>query len=505
MVAEYGGKLLRVVVVLVVLAGLLSSPDALAATAVNTTLTIVVGSDVVALHPSDVSDAASEAILLNIYEPLVFLSPKGKVEPLLAESWKVIDEVTYQFRLRKNVRFHNGQILTADDVVGSINELLKPANGKPYRNTLFTVNIKEAIKNDQQTVTIKTTVPFGPFLRNLAQLRIVPTKISREELGRKAVGTGPYRLVEYVEGSHFVLERFDQYWGPKPAIARVIFRIVPEASARVAEVQAGRADIVTPLVPELVPVVQRTRGFRVVVAPGTYRVTLTYNTRLDTPIRNPKVRQALNYAVNYEAIIKSVLGGFGRRTGPLIEQDLGYNPYFKDYVYDPSKARALLTEAGYPNGFEVVIATPQGRYVKDKEVAEAVAGMFREVGVNARVQVNEWGSHVAQILGHNIAPIYLIGWRGVNFDPSAALIAWDCAGAFANYCNPQVQELLRIGLNSVAIYKRVAAYRDALSFYLVDPPALYLFQETALYAVREGVRWTPRVDQLILVKTISRK
>jgi ABC-type transport system substrate-binding protein len=108
---------------------------------------------------------------------------------------------------------------------------------------------------------------------------------------------------------------------------------------------------------------------------------------------------------------------------------------------------------------------------------------------------------VSQIIAHTVSPIYLIGWRGVNFDPSAALIGWDCSGAFANHCNPQIQEHLRIGLTSVASYKRAAAYRDALSVYLVDPPAAYLFQETALYAVRETVRWTPRVDQLILICT----
>ena len=131
--------------------------------------------------------------------------------------------------------------------------------------------------------------------------------------------------------------------------------------------------------------------------------------------------------------------------------------------------------------------------------------MLREVGINARVQVNEWGAHVNQIIAHTIAPTYLIGWRGVNFDPSAALVAWDCSSAFANYCNPQVQELLRIGLTSVATYKRATAYREALSIYLVDPPAAYLFQETALYVVRDTVKWTPRVDQLVLVKTMTPK
>jgi peptide/nickel transport system substrate-binding protein len=346
-------------------------------------------------------------------------------------------------------------------------------------------------------------VPFGPFLRNVAQLRIVPSRVSREELSKRTVGSGPYRVTEHVEGSHFTMERFDQYWGPKPSIARVTFRIVPEASARVAEIQAGRADIVMPLVPELVPVVERTQGYKVVQAPTTYRIAMTYNTRLDTPVRNPKVRQALNHAINHDAIIRNVLGGFGRKSGPLIEQDLGYNRFFKDFPYDPAKARALLAEAGFPNGFSVVLATSQGRYVKDKEVSEAIAGMYREVGVNARVQVNEWGAHVAQIVNHTISPIYLIGWRGVNFDPSAALIAWDCASAFSNHCNPQIQESLKIGLTSVTPHRRAAAYQNALSTYLTDPHAAYVFQEIGLYAVRATVRWTPRVDQVVLVKTVT--
>jgi len=319
------------------------------------------------------------------------------------------------------------------------------------------------------------------------------------------VGTGPYRLTEYAPGSSYTMDRFDGYWGPKPAVDRVIFRIVPEASARVAEAQAGRADLVANVAPELVPVVQRIRTAKLVVAPATYRISLTYNTKSDTPIKNPKVRQAINYAINYDAIIKGILGGYGQRVGPLIRQDLGYNAHFQDYTFDPAKAHALLGEAGYANGFSVTIATPQGRYIKDKEISEAVSGMLHDVGITAQVQVNEWGTHIKQIVGHTIAPIYLIGWRGVNFDPSAALLAWDCTSPFSNYCDSRVQQDLTIGLSSVTSYKRVQAYQDALSMYLTDPPAAYLYQETALYIVRDTLRWTPRVDQLILVKTISTK
>lgn len=505
MLVRSGARVLGGCLAVLVLIAILSSHQAGGASLRDGRITIVVGADVVSLHPSDVSDAASEAILLNMYEPLVFMSPTGKVEPLLADSWKVINQTTYEFRLRRGVKFHNGQVLTADDVVAWMKELLKPASGKPYRNTLYTVNIKGAVKKDSQTVTITTNVPFGPFLRNLAQLRVIPPKISREALAKKPVGTGPYRLVEYVEGSHYVLERFQDYWGSKPPIRQVVFRIVPEASARVAEAQAGRADVVTNIAPELVSVVARIRGFKVVVAPTTYRITLTYNTKVVTPVQNAKVRQAINHAINYEAIIKNILGGYGRRVGPLIEQDIGYSPSFKDYTYDPDKARMLLAEAGYPNGFSVVLGTPQGRYIKDKEVAEATAGMLRDVGINASVQVVEWGAYDNQIVAHTVAPIFLIGWRGVNFDPSAALVGWDCSFAYANYCNPQVQEQLKIGLASVAPETRATAYRKALSIYLVDPAAAYLFQETALFVVRDTVNWTPRVDQLVLVKTMTPK
>lgn len=468
-------------------------------------ITIVVGAEPRSLHPSAVTDAASEAILLNSYESLVFLSREGEIEPLLAESWEIIDDTTFHFKLREGVKFHDGTPLTVEGVVSAFNEIITPADEQPYGSSIFTTNIQEVSAVDEDTLMIKTEVPFGPLFRNLTQIRIHPSGMSREEISSEVNGTGPYKLTEYVEGSHMIMERYEDYWGPQPQIDRVTFRIVPEASARVAEMQTLQADIVANIPPELVRVIAGVPNVKLIVSPTTYRITMTYNLEKDSPIKDPKVRQAINYAANSGSIIDNILGGYGEQVGPLLEQDLGYDPNFVDYEFDPDKARALLEEAGYPDGFEVVIATPQGRYAKDKEVSEAFAGMLREVGIDAQIQIYEWGALLDQLVGGTIDPIYLIGWRGVNFDASAALTGWNCESPYSNYCIEEVQEYLVEGQSKVLTEEREAAYREALEIYLSDPSAAYLFQETAIFGAADNIDWTPRVDQLILVKTITKQ
>src|SRR5579884_1496835 len=347
--------------------------------------------------------ASATTAQLHVLDTLTsFVGQNLRLEGKLAESWKLIDDRTWEFALRRGVKFQNGDDFTAKDVLYSMSVYRDERSPKH----VYTEQIADVEQVDPYTVRIHTKDPNPTLFTSLAELPVLPSdareKMGEEAFARQPIGTGPYRVVEFARGERLVLERNPTYWGPPPEPARLILRPITDPSTRVAELKAGGVQIITgPPAARLKELDQgdteliRLKGGRTIIYPF---ITKT------KPFDDVRVRQAANYAVDREAIVKSILEGYGELLhGPFASSWLGYDPDLKPYPYDPAKAKQLLAEAGYPNGVDTVFNISNGVFLRDREIAEAMAAQLAEVGIRVQLVpteraklISDWLSGVAQ-------------------------------------------------------------------------------------------------------------
>ena len=320
-------------------------------------VTLAFPNDIVSLDPNATSDFVTNQILTGtVYETLVKTSLRGEYEPALAESWRVLDSNTWEFRVRPNVKFHNGEPLTAEAIRFSLDRCLTPENRCPRRGQLAVIQKVDVA--GPMTVRIRTETAFAALPSALMFGFIVaPAAVGQDArvLQRQPIGTGPMRLVEWVRGQRATFERNPEYWGKKPFFDRVSYRPVPDEIARVAALQAGEVHLVSAMPPEMIPVLVRNpktdvarRGLRQIYigldATGTNNKALA----------DVRVRQAMNYAVNKDVLVAKILENNAViNIGGMFPQAPGFDARLAAYPHDPAKARALLTEAGLAGGVDV--------------------------------------------------------------------------------------------------------------------------------------------------------
>ncbi|WP_324717338.1 ABC transporter substrate-binding protein [Carboxydochorda subterranea] len=326
----------------------------------GTTLVVGLRADrIQSFDPADHRDRDTETVLRNMFDGLVTRTPDGEVVPEIAESWQQPHATTYVFKLRRGVRFHNGDPLTAEDVVFTFERILSPKglDGRPSPRLGLLGPLSKVEKVDDYTVKMTLKNPSPVFLQLLVHTQIVPHKYM-EQVGlagfvRHPVGAGPFKFVRGRLDGDIVLERFDGYYGGSPQlppvgparIRRIVFRMMPEPGSRIAALLAGEAHIIQEVPPDAVDRLERARGVQVKVAPGTrlYEIELN-NDRL----KDPRVRRALNYAVDWDEILEALYRGYAHRVATaMLPSGFGYDERLKPYPYDPDKARQLLQEAGY--------------------------------------------------------------------------------------------------------------------------------------------------------------
>ncbi len=334
--------------------------------------------------------AVSDYLQLHIFDGLVdFSGPSLTPKPMLAERWENPSPNTWRFSLRRGVKFHNGDPLTAEDVKFTVD--LQLANTGSTANS-YLGPTEGARVIDAYTVEITTRTPFPPLLYNISRLHIVPrayARIGAEAFSSKQpIGSGPYRFVEWQRGQRIVLEANPDYWGGLPTPKRLVFRFIPDPSTRAAELKAGGVDIITG--PPIAQLKELGAGATEIVAiPAARLIAYPINT-LQKPLSDVRVRRALNHAVDRETIVKSLLQGYGKPTGqPFTPGWLGYDPEIKPFPYDPGQAKRLLAEAGYPNGFDVTWNVSTGVFLADKEIAEAAVAMLAQADVRVRLVPTE--------------------------------------------------------------------------------------------------------------------
>ena len=329
---------------------------------------------------------------MSIFDSLIRRGPDMGLIPALATEWKPVGPTEWILTLRQGVKFHNGESFDAEVVRWNVERITRPG----FQDFAFMSPVAKAEVVSKYVVKIITKAAYPTFPSLMTQFFIVPpaymTQVGPEGFTRKPIGSGPYKFVEWVKGSHLIMEANADYWGGPPAIRAIIWRILPESSTRVAGLRAGELDIVPQLPPELIQAIDAEATLKAMAVRSIRTPFLRFFPDSPQgggrPLADRRVRQAINHAVNVDAIIRGLLSGQATRTASLMTPDIfGFDPVPKPYPFDQERARALLREAGFPNGFEMNFETwSSGPAPKPVEVAQAVAADLEKVGVRLRVR-----------------------------------------------------------------------------------------------------------------------
>lgn len=370
------------------------------------TLEIAVDQSPVGLDPHIATAFSTIAVVGQIYDTLVELNPALQLEPALAESWDVSEDgLTYTFTLRSDVTFHNGRTMTGQDVVYSYERIMDEATGSPLASDFTQISGVEA--PDDETVVFHLSAPYAPFLASLLSLYVVPQEVveENENLQQVAVGTGPFMLAEWVPDTYLLLEANPNYYREgQPGVAALRYNIVPEASTRAAGLRTGAYHFLPDVDPGTIETLRGASNLTVHATEELAYTLLGLNTSRP-PLDDPRVREAINMAIDRDEIVEAVYFGNAVPGGPLSPslQDWAVSTdEFNCYAADPEAARALLAEAGYEDGFDMEIIT-YGTIRVVSDLAQVLQAQLQDAGINATLDIQEFGNFVQN-------------WRNSNFD-----------------------------------------------------------------------------------------
>lgn len=452
----------------------------------NKTLNFIEGVDVTTLDPAFATDRPTQTVLRHLFENLVDTDPAtGGVRPWLATSFKVSpDKKQWTFQLKPGVKFADGKPLNAAVVKASLERLMDPKLAAPNLTLLGTVTAIEAPQDLEVRMTTKE--PFAPLLENLAHPGAAIVPLGFDPI--KPVGSGPYQLQERQSGVKLVLPRNTGYGGAKPVWDQILYRPVTEPAARAIALSSGEAQIVKALNPESVADLKSDPKLEVLVKPSTFQISFEINNRLK-PFDDPRVRRALNLAVDKKALISSLLRGMGSEPAGPVPPGAQWPLTLKGYDYNVEEAKRLLAEAGVKPGTPLEIWTSQGRYAKDKEMAEAVSSYLKAVGFATTIKVMEWGTYVKEIENEQkTAALYILGssvptldWRLTrNFLSTST-------NSYTGYKNAEVDRLLLEARNVFDDATRKELYDKVQRAVWDDAPYLFLFNQVQIIGVQKGV------------------
>ena len=476
-----------------------------------TTLVFGRGSDSVGLDPGLETDGESFKVCDNIYETLVaYDSESTAILPQLAHSWDVsADQLTWTFHLQRGVHFHDGTIFNAEAMLFSLGRQFykdhphhKVEGGYRYWKDMGMDDIlAELTAPDDSTFVIRLKKPNAPFLSNLAMnfcSAVSPTAIKKygRDYFKNPVGTGPFRFLEWRKDERIVLARNDNYWGPKAKLDRLIFKPIQEAAIRFLELSQGTVQGLDNLNPEYIDEIRDNPELQLLTQPGMNVGYLAMN--MDkAPFDDLRVRRAINHAVNKQALVDNFYQGLALAAKNPIPPTLwGYNDKITGYAFDPNKARALLAEAGFPDGFETelwAMPVPRPYMPQPDKIAQAVQADLAKIGVRARIVQWEWGTYLDKV-SNGEHPMALLGWTGDNGDPDNFLhVLLDKTAAvkpaqnIAFYKSEELHKVLVAARISADRYQRSKLYQQAQEIIFHDAPWVPLVHATQTAAFHRGV------------------
>lgn len=422
---------------------------------------------------------------------------------MLAERWEVKDPNTWLFFLRKDARFHDGSRVTAADVVHSFNRTMKDPQSKQKQNV---VTIASASVVDDYTVKFTTKKPTAPLVDYLFDRLIITSKAIYEKYGPEVadrkypIGSGPYKFKELIPGQRFVIVKNPDHPDAKKnhqAPDEIIFRVMREPEQRVTAFLNGEIQIVQFIPPHLRKRADNPPNTRVAAADSVEIMFLAMQPK--PPFDKKEVRQAVCYAIDRDKIIDTLLEGQASRLdGPVGPGQYAYDPNLKPkYEYNPEKARRLLAQAGYPNGIDVELQTPVGRYTLDKQLTEAMVPMLNAVGIRTKLVTPEWPTLWANVQKGRV-PFYYMG-RGGIVDPSRALAQYFETGISPRigYSNSHLDKLLALERETFDSTKRKTILSQAMSLITEEAPAHFLWRHKLFWGIAKNIEYKPRPDQRV--------
>ena len=465
--------------------------------------------DVDTLDPGNHRSRLTEGVLRNMYDGLLARTTDMQIANELAENWRQIDPTTYEFKLRQGVKFHNGQEMTAADVKFTFDRLIQDGamdgQTSPRKSLLGPLSKIHAV--DRYTVRMILSKPwtilpaFLPF-QEVVQKDFVE-RVKTDGLATQVNGTGPFKLVEWRKGEAVIMERFDGYYGGSPDMApvgtakvdRVIFQVIPESASRVAALLAGNVHLIDNLPHHVIKRVKSNANTQVLATNGTRSFFIYINVN-KAPFNDVRVRRAANFAVNRKLIIDKVLNGYATPLYGLLSPDaFGYNGDLPSYANDPEKVKALLAEAGHPNGIDVTLDVAK-RY---KEIAEVLAAVLTQSGVRIKVQVwersvmretwnpNKMKEHDRQLM--------LSSWGNGSLDPVGIfhpVMGTKARGNRSGYSNAKLDQLLEKAGAEINRGKRAELYKEAQAIVHKDAPLIFLWLPQDLYGAGANLAgWKP--------------
>lgn len=469
-----------------------SASPATSAGASTAELIIAQDTDAVTMDPMMTHTSETFVVLENMFEALIDWGVDGEIVPVLAESWEQVDNQTLEFILRSGVTFHNGEEFNADAVKFSLDRVLVPEIVSPATAYFKRAGIASEVI-DATTVRVTTTQPYAATLPTLTQAYIVPPgyleEVGEDEFAQAPVGTGPYTFGEWVKDQRVVLERNDAYWGGAPQIATATFRPIPEPSSRLAALQVGEVDFISNVPLDNYADVEQGEDTQLIIREGS-QLYLGLQ-QLRPPFDDRRVRQAVNHAVDVESIISGLmLGRVTRLPGAVFPGTLGFDPALEPYAYDPDQARQLLSEAGYPDGFdtELFYAPNLGGTSKLEELAEVIAEQLSAVGINVKLTLLEIAAFNQRIPTGDY-PMYFYVWTS----PAAAaqylelLFSSKTRGWY--FQDPAADELIDEYFAALDDAERETIGRELNQYLFDEAPWLFLFQYPYGYGLRKDVTW----------------
>lgn len=423
---------------------------------------------------------------------------KGEYKGMLADRWEVKDANTWIFHLRKDARFHDGSPLTAADVVHSFNRVRTDPQSKQKQNIAPIASVSAI---DAHTVRFTTKEPTAPMLEYLFDRTAITSKAMYDKYGAEVadrkypIGAGPYKFKELIPGQRFVIAKNpdDPDMKKNPQVPdEVIFRVMREPEQRVTALLNGEIQIAQFIPPHLRERVEKNPNTKIVSTDSVEIMFLAMSPKFK-PWDNKLLRQAVAYAIDRDIIITTLLKGEATRLdGPIGPGQYGYDPNLKfKYEYNPAKAKKLVAEAGFPNGVDVELQTPVGRYTLDKQITEAMIPMLHAVGIRAKLQTPEWATLWANVQAGKV-PFYYMG-RGSIVDPSVALAQYFQTGVSPRigYSNPKVDKLLALERQTFDPAKRKKVLSDAMSLITEEAPAHFLWRHQILYGISRNIDYKP--------------
>ncbi len=517
-----------------VLAGLagLAAIGGRAARAAAPTLRIGLAAPATTIDPHFQNNAPNNSVATHLFDTLVANDEQSRLMPCLALSWRALDDTHWEFKLRPDVRFSDGTPLTPDDIIVSFTRASTLPSTASFKT--YTRGIKSMRAADPATLLIETAAPDPLLPSSVSRIRIIKAALkdaptSDFNAGKAAIGTGPYRLAEYVPGSHVALVPNEAYWGRAEPWSTITLRFVTGEAARLSGLLAGDLDLIEAVPAEGAQRIAADHRFQMVRAVSNRLIYLGFDLSRDvTPYatdangqllpKNPfldlRVRRAVSRAINRQAIVDRVMEGQAIVAAQFLPKGrFGTSDKLEPDPYDPAGAKALLAEAGYPQGFKLTIHGPNDRYINDAKVLQAVAQMLGRVGIATEAQVMPWAVYGAKLAEPNYS-LFFDSWganTGETSNPMAACVAtYDAkaglgVGNTGRYSNPRFDAVLIKALHTLDDTERAKLLAEASEIVIGDAGILPLHHEVSQWAARTGIEATGRADQYTLAMGVRPK